>query len=122
MEETLAKLTEKGLAGIESLEKVTPQLIQEYLRWELISTSATLVMIVLIMSIIGYFIKKAYYEPKERIGSEYCRKDWTFPVMICGGVALILLGIVLFDVVYNLLQIIYAPKVYLLNQLTNIIK
>lgn len=122
MDSVLTKIAQKGLSGIEYLEKVAPQVVEEYLRWELMSTVISLSILVFICIILISIFIKAYRAPKDlSIVHKPRREEWAINTMITSAVLYIISLIPIICHGFNLLQLIYAPRIYILENFMDLI-
>lgn len=115
-DEQLAEILKKGLEAAEKtgsfIIEQAPDIIQQLILWKTVQYSASVVIGVFVL----YMLWKKYSSDKKKT-DYYDSEDYflenPFRVIIYAVVAAI--GIGLTSDVYNLIQIIFAPKIFLIE-------
>ena len=124
MEETLSTLTEQGLAKALSYIEATehfvieqaPLLVQEVLAYGLVSN----VMAALIYSVMGVAIGYGVYKGCKVANEDQC-DEAAFMIGILGGGTVIGLAIALVQDAFVIAKIVFAPRLYLLETLSDLV-
>lgn len=118
-DEQLAKTLSKGLELAEKsgnfILDQAPDLIQQLLIYKTIDYSIT----ILISSLVLYFLGKAIYRDYKK-GEDF--EDRDLILQIFGGFVFIFLAIGVYFSLSQLIQIIFAPKIYLIEYISHLIK
>lgn len=126
--EKLEKYTEKGEQtldiAVDTLEKEVPLVVNEYLNWKFWESAANIIMILLGLAVyffvVWFLIKKTNFKMFEvRSSLDFFG---TVGNIIIGTLLLVLTPIVVYKNTKTCLQISIAPKVYLIERASEILK
>jgi len=121
MNETDKQLAEILKKGLEIAEKTgnfiveqAPDLIQQLLIWKTVQHSLTFIVGV-VLTVAMYRVFKKIYNDKKSDDYDYFDGIWESPFTWFGLITGLLITICCLSDFYNLIQIVFAPKIYLIE-------
>ena len=125
LEPYVKKLLDGGMKTAEDvasfIEKQTPELGREMITWGAVSASVWPILGLLVIVGCVYLHKKfSQHAPNGYFGCGECNEH---PPGICGVIALMLIGILMFAL--NIMDVVYplvAPRLYILEKISGLIK
>jgi len=127
MKETDQQLAEILKKGLEAAEKTgnfvveqAPDLIQQLIVWK----TCEYIFLILISIAFMFSLYKWHKSAMKRYDdfNDFCNKSEFFIYCIYAIVVILIFGIALFTSFFNLIQILLAPKIWLIEYATNLIK
>ena len=123
-DQQLAEILKKGLEAAEKTGKFVveqaPDLIQQLIVWK----TCEYIFLILISIAFMFSVYKWYKSAMKRYGDfdDFCDKIEFFIYCIYAIAVIVIFGIALFTSFFNLIQILLAPKIWLIEYATNLIK
>jgi len=110
---SMVEFTKDGiLKGIEILQVQAPELVEQVLAFTIAADIIAIVFSLIVIGLEAFFIKR-YIEKDE---------EWCIYPMIVFGVATLLAIIAIPCAVYEIVKVIIAPKLFLLEYITTLMK
>jgi len=130
----ITQATDSIEAGVSFLTGQIPDVISQLLQWKLLSASLTVALSLAVIVITFLFVKVMMKKPEpgeENFFWDYYgapgsgRHDMTFPsflISIIGPCVILIATAVLISNLYGILQIVVAPKIYLIEYASHLMK
>ena len=129
IEDTVVELIQKSVSSVEQgiswLSGELPDVIHQFLLWKVISSSL-IILLVLVFSLIWFRFLRRFNQitagNRDRLNPEYIDPEPYFLGLLISGVLLIGGIVIAVGRMFQIIQILIAPKIFLLEYATSLMK